>query len=364
MQFPHFSQACPADVRWKMRLKYSLASVVFFSILQTKRNVFQHCHHRSVNKHRKHHQHSWVIYTFFVAVGIVVAAVCVFVFFRFIFYVVFVLSFITARRYPVLGTSPGWPCLGMRTKPRVNECAVFFASLSLTHLCMVLWRLRIDKVISNYNTQSFPSLPLFSFSRCCPVVCFPLNINEFFMLHFLLSNLICFSFLCPLKCLCTRRFHIGFWYVFSQNGIWNFLLFYLSCTFAHSLNHPFVQSFLLFCYDGVCIYVLSPHANTNTAKKITNVFGEKTFKQRPEVSERVKGTRLADGENSTQYSFYNGKAAPTKKPLQMATIHAEIKLLSRGMWTCYFPTPLHSVSHPLSLSIPLFFRFLCSHFVL
>lgn len=31
-----------------------------------------------------------------------------------------------------------------------------------------------------------------------------------------------------------------------------------------------------------------------------------------EVCERVKGTRLADGENSTQYSFYNGKSLAKK----------------------------------------------------
>lgn len=33
MQFPHFSQACP-DVRWKIRLKYSLASAVFVRYCQ------------------------------------------------------------------------------------------------------------------------------------------------------------------------------------------------------------------------------------------------------------------------------------------------------------------------------------------
>lgn len=58
--------------------------------------------------------------------------------------------------------------------------------------CMILRHWRIDKVISNYNTQSFPSLPLFSTSalpssRSSSLFALSLNINEFFMLHFLYS---------------------------------------------------------------------------------------------------------------------------------------------------------------------------------
>lgn len=140
-------------------IEIQLSAGFFSSILQTKRNVFQHCHHRSVCKHSKH-QHSWAArYTS----SPLWVCVCVCVVFS-----IYVLcyaclkfhhsSLVSCSRHFAVMAHYG-RVLACEPCRRVSECAFsgwFYGS----------WE--IDKVISNYNTQSFPSLPLFSFLLLLP----------------------------------------------------------------------------------------------------------------------------------------------------------------------------------------------------
>lgn len=116
-----------------------------------------------------------------------------------------------------------------------------------------------------------------------------------------------------------------------------FFFFFFCCQLCHSLHFPSISSDATPTWYAELVYKYKHwEKNRQQRRKITNI------SVRKRANERVKGTRLADTENSTQYSFYNGKKHE-QKPLQMATIHAEIKLLfpwnadsSHSCCCCFF----------------------------
>lgn len=172
------------------------------------------------------------------------------------------------------------------------------------------------------------------------------------MLHFLLdvshpipysfSNLICFSFLYApsLKCLCTRHFNIGFGTCAHKTVFESFLSrsIFFSIFSTTSFTHT---ALLLWC---VCMLwsVLSPYANTNTVKKITNVFGEKTIKPNEieDTGLEVNEWRAFDWpthththrERKTKLNIhFIMEKSIDKKATTNCNYSCWIKLLSRGM---------------------------------
>lgn len=143
-------------------------SVVFsFDSPNKARNkCLQNFHHRSLNKHNQHH------------------IVCTFL------HYVFNVRLRFHHKLTVSCSRHLVSCLGswfMWTPIQCFVSSILFV-LPLFRCCvrMILWWLRIDTVISNYNTQSLPSLPvvILLFLLCCPVVCSHLNIKRIFYVAF------------------------------------------------------------------------------------------------------------------------------------------------------------------------------------